>query len=195
MTTHKFVGRTLFIMVCACSSNSTLGNGEETGGGLTEETLRAICAEFVACPSPDAPAQSQAECEASVRAGRDQAVAEGCGGQWDAVLACGLQNWGSCEEEGYVLSPACNAQETAFEECRLDGEPDACAGGGRSLGPPGSPVECTIACEKYSADCTGIPEEGPITCLCRTGPGTGTMFEIDNCDSEQLFTRSKEACM
>jgi hypothetical protein len=194
MTKRNFLSGTLFIVSCACSGTSTLGNGEETGDLLSQETLDELCGVLAACASSRGAPFNDAACEADIRGGRDQAVAEGCGGLWDASVSCGLKHRGSCEAEGFVLSPECNAQQTALEECIVPEGPGACAGGG-SGGPPGSPVECEISCEKYSADCSSLTSDGPVTCLCRSGPGTGTMFEIDSCDSEELIARSREACM
>jgi hypothetical protein len=193
MTKRRFLSGALFIVSCACSGTSTLGNGQETGGGLSQETLDEICGELAACASSSGEPFNDAECEAGIRAGRDQAVAEGCGGLWDASLACGLENQGSCEADGYDLSPACNAQQTALEECMVPEGPEACAGGGS--GSPGGPVQCEISCEKFSAQCSSTTSDGPITCLCRSGSGTGTMFEIDSCNMEQLIAGSREACM
>jgi hypothetical protein len=194
MTKLKFLSGTLFFLSCACSGTSTLGNGDETGGGLTQEILDEICGEFAVCASSKGAPFNNAECEAGIRGGRDQAVAEGCAGLWDASVSCGLEHRGSCEDEGYVLSPACNAQQTALEECIFPEGPGACAGGGRG-GSSGGPVQCEISCEKYSADCDSATSGGPVTCLCRSGPGTGTMFEIDSCNMEQLLAASREACM
>jgi hypothetical protein len=194
MTKRKFLSGALFIVSCACSGTSTLGNGEQTGGGLSQETLDEICGELAACASSAGGPFNDAECEAGIRAGRDQAVAEGCAGLWDAAVACGLEHRGTCEDQDYVLSPACNAQQTALEECMFGDSPRACSAGGSS-GPSGGPVQCEISCEKFSADCSSTTADGPITCLCKSGPGTGTMFEIDRCDTDHMLAGSRAACM
>jgi hypothetical protein len=190
MTTHKFLTGTLFIAACACSGTSTLGNGKESAGGL-EGTLHDACVELLACgPTSNGP-YSQTECEANLRGGRDQAIAAGCGDLWDGVMACAMENPGSCGYEGYVTSPACDAHEDARRECMADSL-DSCSGGG-GVASPSNEVSCFIACDDFSAECRG-PAGGPADCFCRTGPAAGATFQIDNCQSNQMDTVSREQC-
>jgi hypothetical protein len=195
MTTSKFLSGTLFIVACACTGTSTLGNGDESGGGL-ETTVREACTELLACLPASKEPYSQTECEADLRGGRDQAIAAGCGDLWDTVVACALENPGSCGDEGYVWSPACDADAVARRECMDESLPGgACGGGTAAVDPSESVVECYWTCEEYYVECQG-PWGGPVECLCMSGPATGTEFQMDNnCDLSQLSTVSRTACM
>jgi hypothetical protein len=191
MTTRRILTGTLFVAACACSGTSTLGNGEESGGGLNETSVRELCADLAACDE----FPGEAECDSEIRATHARATTEGCTDEWDAALACFVDHPGTCNGAGdpsggtYVMDPACMELSTALEECM---GVLSCSGGG-SAGPPGTEISCFVSCGDYAAECHGRAGS-PAACTCTEGALAGTTFQIDDCQSDQINTVSRDAC-
>lgn len=166
------------LIVFACSGSTS------NDGRRDPETLIAdVCDKIAGMSCPNG--FSESECDAEIHEERAEAVGDGCGAEFDAVMACYLEHLTGCEQNGPDICPA---QVDAADECMNPGGGDECSMGmgGHSPGQPTWYQSCDIDCLAWGASCK-TPTSPTLVCTCTHGPSAGKTFSPASC---QEFTLS-----
>jgi hypothetical protein len=177
------------LVVTACGGS--VGSGGNTDGRTPEELVNEFCADAVRVPCNE-DLGTEAECRQSADEARDEAVLEGCGSQFDAVLRCATSQRPACLRD---IEQICSAEISQLEECQNatgggSGGDEAC---GIFYGPGESGVSCGVNCPSYASSCSGPSQFGPLACSCTEGPKVGMTFSASDC-SAGVASSSEASC-
>jgi hypothetical protein len=184
-----------------------VGCGGETDHKSPEARITSLCEEATRLPCR--PFETQNECEAQLREGRDRAAADGCVDKYDELVRCAEANPLTCGDgrETPTLSPLCDGAQDAVNDCTnddVDPPPPAGTGGAgggaqvcsHGVGPGAGGadgVSCFHECTGFAATCAGSNTSEPVTCTCTQGPQTGRMFVASDCTGG-LNTAAVQQC-
>ena len=167
----------LGLLGAACGGKVDDGDGD---GRTTEQLIDEFCADMVRLGCTDL--GTEAECGQMGNEAYDEAVADGCGSEFDAVLRCVTSEELICDAR-----QACPSEVTQLDECQSEASGGSGSGGedtsgcGVFYGPGTDSVSCGVTCPTYASRCSGPSQFGPLECSCTEGPNFGATFAASDC--------------
>jgi hypothetical protein len=158
------------------------GSSDTTAAPSTQELIDDLCGKLAAldCARPD----EAATCHQQAQEDQADAAQEGCEAELNAYYHCAATKavycGGSMETAPHpMVADDCSDLRTAFGVCwsRLD----PLCGVGVGMG------TCSINCSNLSSACTGPDPNGPVDCVCDSGPKTGTTFQATDCSKNLIW--------
>ncbi len=159
------------------------GGGEGGSAGSIQDQIEALCAEIDQLPC------AVDHCVEDISEAEQIASANGCSGEFAALVACGLAHPMSCVagEDAPQFDFACQSQLMAFQEC--GGSSGSCSAG---AGPSGCDIWCDGP-QGYSASCTTTASGNGLSCTCTSGPNSGVTFTLAGTCSDGAWSSAVEA--
>jgi len=188
---ERFLGSVIVLFasvtLTACSSSSDSPGSNANTSSLIADLCKKLGA--AACGSPEI----EQQCLSELAQDRTDAENEGCQSELNAYLTCANAGPIECSAiEGSPLRPGvaadCSEKSGAFHECVTGVGPEC----GVSSGPGPNSVFCGVNCADFSSMCQGASQNGPLDCVCQTGPNAGKTFTAADCSRGMIMATGHE---